>query len=109
MGPDDLVARHVSLPSNRAGELSDPANRHGGRDEATVAKAPTMTSPSVRGDLHFHLQSDCANARSAFETRYSSPADWPHGERIFPGQLKFFCFMTDHQAFALAQRILHLV
>jgi hypothetical protein len=42
-------------------------------------------------------------------TELSSPADWPLGERIFPGQLKFFRFMTDHQAFALAQRILHLV
>lgn len=79
----------MSLPNNRAGELSDPANRHGGKGEATVAKAPTMMSPLVRVDLHFHLQSDDANARSAFETPVliSSPTNRPHRQHPESAQL----------------------
>jgi hypothetical protein len=51
---DDLLivleGSRSELPSNRAGGLSDPANRHGGIGEATVAKAPTMAPPSVHVD-----------------------------------------------------------
>jgi hypothetical protein len=56
-----------------------------------------MPAPSPSIDSH------------SVHTELSSPADWPHGERIFPGQLNFFAFMADYEALALAQRILHLV
>src|SRR5262249_10483596 len=41
--------------------------------------------------------------------RSSSPANRSHDERIFPSQLDFFHLMADHKAFALAQRVFHLV
>jgi hypothetical protein len=51
--------------------------------------------------------------RPAFQDRagvaVSHPADRPDCHRILGSQLKFFRFMADHKAFALAQRVLHLV
>src|SRR6516165_1980862 len=37
------------------------------------------------------------------------PADRPDRDRIFPTQPNFFCFMAYHKAFALTQRVFHLV
>ena len=99
----------MSLPSSRAGAQSDPGKQGRPHGRSDLAKAATMTPPSVRVDLRFHLQSGCANARSAFEIRSSSsPTDCPHRQRIFPSQLNFFCFMADHKAFAFTERVFHL-
>ena len=40
---------------------------------------------------------------------FSTSAYRADGKRIFPSQLEFFRLVADHEAFAVAQRVLHLV
>src|SRR5215471_16912209 len=42
-------------------------------------------------------------------TGSSPPADRPGRDRVLPSELNFFRFMADHKAFALTERVFHLV
>jgi hypothetical protein len=46
---------------------------------------------------------------AALLTYFSAPAHRPDGKRIFPSELEFFRLVADHQALAVAQRVLHFV
>src|SRR6516162_1374648 len=81
----------------------------------------TLAHPLEDGGLGFdHVQGkallnhvvcerlrDCATTQPL--TDPNPPADRPDRDRIFPTQPNFFCFMAYHKAFALTQRVFHLV
>src|SRR6516162_6850991 len=72
----------------------------------------TLAHPLEDGGLGFeHVQGNALLNCSTTQplTDPNPPADRPDRDRIFPTQPNFFCFMAYHKAFALTQRVFHLV